>query len=887
MAYTENTYDFAINQASLLEALEEYKNMEGMLLELKDRSTCIHELTANYSGETCTTLECNINYFFNEGNYAYAYEMVCKVCELMESILPEVNVLLARCEGLRDQLGSDEYVEPVVPAAEDVTLWNDGILALDYNQISIIKSLCEDIAEENERLAQKLKTIMLNCENIIEGTNTDLEAVTGAMNKLNRVLNYKDSFVLYERGVRALDDEIALQVKCILDGAASAGAASAGNYLSDDYLYMSEDEIDALFEDLKANGNDADMKAIANKIFMQEPEEWNEGNARYIALVMEYFYENGDMEMFQKCLQEVCCGDCTVNGDINMIDMIMDELDPEVQGDLYYTLNRINLTEGEIYEIEIVQSGDENIVCFRTGFPVSSYYMYDAEYTYTINNMKELISPEEEAKLVEMGFTPEQVEQLRLCAITDADVAFWDHMSGLNYDEAFGVDPREFSTLGEVAFTQFSNSILYMPGGGLEEFQTYVNTMLGTNSERCFANENCYYQIYLEILNTHSETAAEYMEAQLWQMDLVGDSTEENEMLCDAARTYAQPSMEMKGVWSSLEIALAADTKAGEDNSDFYGFFPERDDWNYGYGYESGGCTFRISEIEWNGWGAEASQMKFDIELVECNGEGNGSVISSQQITVSVNWDHDKTIVPNVLNDYRELDEQRTEAEAELFFDSTAKVIGFFSPEAKMVLNSIETAGKEGEDALVYDILKDEIQNTGNPIADRISKGVLLCWDIYSDYRDMKDDFDTEYGAIGNKSVMDCWGSNVSVQIGERNYIVYEGVFEPETIQTFQSWKENGLCGLPGNEWMTEDDIENIENRIEYLNEDSTDFAQRVFPYDEEKRELAKEYLNVLIRGDADAIDILEMDREVLMVCLNELQKAENSLYQDNTFINI
>ena len=129
--------------------------------------------------------------------------------------------------------------------------------------------------------------------------------------------------------------------------------------------------------------------------------------------------------------------------------------------------------------------------------------------------------------------------------------------------------------------------------------------------------------------------------------------------------------------------------------------------------------------------------------------------------------------------------------------------------------------------------------------------------------------------------------SAVKALRGERNYIVYEGVFEPETVQTFQSWKENGLCGLPGNEWMTEDDIENIEDKIEYLNEDSTDFAQRVFPYDEEKRELAKEYLNVLIRGDADAIDILEMDREVLMVCLNELQRVENKLYQDNTFINI
>ncbi|MBE5885269.1 MAG: hypothetical protein E7284_02565 [Lachnospiraceae bacterium] len=887
MADTEKVYDFAINQASLVEALEEYKNMEDMLLELKDRSTCIHELTANYSGEACSTLECNIDYFFNEGDYAYAYEMVCKVRELMESILPEVNALLARCAGLREQLGSDEYVEPVVPTAEDVTPWNDGILTLDYNQISIIKSLCEDIAEENGRLTQKLKTIMLGCQDIIEGTDKDLEDVTDAMNRLNRVLNYKESFELYEKGVRALDEEIALQVRCTLDGAASVGAECGADYISDDYLYMSEDEIDALFEDLKANGDEEEMMAIANKIFEQEPEEWNEGNAKYVALVMEYSYENGNSEMFQKCLEEVCCGDCTVYEDTNKIDMIMNELDPETQGELYYTLNRINLTEGEIYEIEFRQNGDENQVYFRTGVPVSSYYMYEAEYTYTINDMQKLISPEEEAKLLAMGFTSEQVEQLRLCAITDADVSFWDHMGGLNYDEAFGVDPRGFSTLGEATFTQFSNSILYMPGGGPEEFQTYVNSMLGTNSERCFANENCYYQIYLEILNTHSETTAECMEAQLWQMDLVGDSAKENELLCDAARTYAQPSMEMKGFWSSLDIALAADTKAGENNSNYYGFFPERDDWTYGYGYESGDCTFRISEIQWNGWGTECSQMKFDIELVDRNSGDEGSLISSQQITVSVNWDHDKTIVPNALNDYRELDEQRTEAESEFIFDSTVKVIGFFSPEAERVLNSIETAGKEGDEALFYDILTDEIQNTGNPIADRITKGTLLCWDIYSDYRDMKDSYDTEYEALGDKSVMDCWGSNVSVQIGERNYIVYEGVFEPETVQNFQSWKENGLSGLPGNEWMTKDDIDGIENEIEYLNEDSTNFAERVFPYDEEKQKLAKEYLNVLIRGDADAIDILEMDREVLMVCLNELQRVENSLYQDNSFINI
>lgn len=670
MAYTENTYDFAINQASLVEALEEYKNMEGMLLELKDRSTCIHELTANYSGETCTTLECNINYFFNEGNYAYAYEMVCKVCELMESILPEVNVLLARCEGLRDQLGSDEYVEPVVPAAEDVTLWNDVILALDYNQISIIKSLCEDIAEENERLAQKLKTIMLNCENIIEGTNTDLEAVTGAMNKLNRVLNYKDSFVLYERGVRALDDEIALQVKCILDGAASAGAASAGNYLSDDYLYMSEDEIDALFEDLKANSNDADMKAIANKIFMQEPEEWNEGNARYIALVMEYFYENGDMEMFQKCLQEVCCGDCTVNGDINMIDMIMDELDPEVQGELYYTLSRINNIDN-IDKISICHNDKEDMQV-----QVSLYD--DSEYILTVYDLGKY---EDERLIYDLGMSDEQIEAMKFAVITDADVEIMEKIFEGDYISAFDVPVGELSENTKIALSYFSIYLYELTQNGNTELQNFTNGILYTNEERCW--ENGYMpEDYLEMFCVRTYVIRESHTALLFSGDLYGEEAE----------VLSRNINDMYSYWYSLyEIMDIGDVKIAENDNHFY---------------SRGDSYIQLGELEYDG-----SRLNYKL-ILYCNCSEDGinqdvniceEVLQEVTITSKVEWTPSQVSGDYSLNEMHNLETEIDMLLGKHLIATVLDSVSIVLPEQKVGGKLLELTGLN-----VYEYIKEK-----------------------------------------------------------------------------------------------------------------------------------------------------------------------------------
>lgn len=47
------------------------------------------------------------------GNYRSAYEQVKSMREVIEDTLPEVNALLARCEGFYDQLQSDSYVEPI------------------------------------------------------------------------------------------------------------------------------------------------------------------------------------------------------------------------------------------------------------------------------------------------------------------------------------------------------------------------------------------------------------------------------------------------------------------------------------------------------------------------------------------------------------------------------------------------------------------------------------------------------------------------------------------------------------------------------------------------------------------------------------------------------
>lgn len=654
MADTEKVYDFAINQASLVEALEEYKNMEDMLLELKDRSTCIHELTANYSGEACSTLECNIDYFFNEGDYAYAYEMVCKVRELMESILPEVNALLARCAGLREQLGSDEYVEPVVPTAEDVTPWNDGILTLDYNQISIIKSLCEDIAEENGRLTQKLKTIMLGCQDIIEGTDKDLEDVTDAMNRLNRVLNYKESFELYEKGVRALDEEIALQVRCTLDGAASVGAECGADYISDDYLYMSEDEIDALFEDLKANGDEEEMMAIANKIFEQEPEEWNEGNAKYVALVMEYSYENGNSEMFQKCLEEVCCGDCTVYEDTNKIDMIMNELDPETQGELYYTLNRINNIDN-IDKVSIYRNSKKEM-------QIKVVLEDESEYLLTVYDLGKYA---DERLIYDLGMSKEQVESMKLAVTTDADVEMMEKIFEGDYIAAFDVPVDKLSENTKFALSYYAMYLYELTEDGNMELQNFTNGILYTNEERCW--ETGYMpEDYLEMLCARTYVIRESYTALLFSGDLHGEEAEE----------LSRNINDMYSYWYSLyETMDIGDAKIAANDHHFY---------------SRGDSYIQLDELEHDG-----SRLNYKLILYcNCSEDGTNQDVNTckeilQEVTITskVEW------TPNqVSGDYSLNEMHNLEAEIDMLLGK--QVLATIWDSVSIVLPEQKIGGK-------------------------------------------------------------------------------------------------------------------------------------------------------------------------------------------------
>lgn len=506
-----NEFDFRIKQSVYRQALEIYRKMEALLqTEKENQQNNALTMKQNWASSSADTFLRENNLFLENGNYRSAYEQVKSMREVIEDTLPEVNALLARCEGFYDQLNSDSYVEPIKPAGDDATIRNGGILSLNYDMIAVIKDRCDIISEENHTLRDTLKSIMNECRGEIDGTDSYLAELETASKKIDRVINYRDSFQKYEAGIRALEFDLNVRLGALtqntkemydIAGISEAELKSGIQDLEDIYnpLYMSEQELEAVMQQFLAEGNIAGMQQVANQIFAQDVNDWNDAETEFIAETLNYGFERNELELIEGYISQMLKEEYTkpvmqnthyniplyssyyeVSPDKEKIQLVMNCLNARSQGLTYYTLNRIqkiqiekikvapcnpNGADGCAYTIcTELNNGKIEIICSTKNVKGNK----ETQYKMTAYDMQEVINFEKEVELVMLGFTPKQVEEMRINIMIDEEIlktSAWindslnNELTGLTVNDITNV--IKSSNNDKIYLSDKKNSIFY------------------------------------------------------------------------------------------------------------------------------------------------------------------------------------------------------------------------------------------------------------------------------------------------------------------------------------------------------------------------------------------------------------------------------------------
>lgn len=220
MYASKSDYDFRINQKVCRNTLDKYDVLIHKLEREKEKQQQnIKSMRTDWNSESAHAFEEGLITFLEKGDFNKVHKNMKSMKSLLEDILPEINVLLARCEGFVEQLENDEYVEPERPAGDDNIVRNGGILSMNYTETDVVKSICDQICQTTICLRDAMIATMGKCSGIMSGVDHEQSRVCAGANKLLRLSNYKHSLQIYETGIKALENDINIRLKKNISGA--------------------------------------------------------------------------------------------------------------------------------------------------------------------------------------------------------------------------------------------------------------------------------------------------------------------------------------------------------------------------------------------------------------------------------------------------------------------------------------------------------------------------------------------------------------------------------------------------------------------------------------------------------------------------------------------
>lgn len=326
------------------------------------------------------------------------------------------------------------------------------------------------------------------------------------------------------------------------------------------------------------------LQQYAISILSRDYETWDNQEAEVIGTIMVYAMTNNDVELMEIIVEGLHSCTYTINttGGISenekwscayqmkpksdAINEIMLKLKSgkdegvEGYGEVYSTLNRINSVVYQEYQIESdtemgIYRGTMDIsvsmVDGRMQLEINSGVDGETKYKsniFTIYDMAEVIGLEEENFLIEVGYTPEEVESLRMSAITDGDILFVDKLTNQNYEEAFNIETH---CLSQPMCDRLVDYIIQLEESDeTEELQEMINGILNTDIENNLRSHNTRGH-YLDIIQLGLVEQIDNQNAHIKTLE-ASNPREQLKMEQEVAR-QTDPIYKQLGLWMAID----------------------------------------------------------------------------------------------------------------------------------------------------------------------------------------------------------------------------------------------------------------------------------------------------------------------------------------------
>lgn len=845
----DNTYDFRISQPACVQAVEAYRKMETVLKnEREKQKENVRSMESDWSGHSAETFVAATGRFLETGLYEETYNKVKSMRVLLEDVLDEVNALLSICESFLDQLNSDEYVEPTRPARGDTMSRNGGILSLDFYSIKIIENLCWIVQEENKEVIKKLRYIMDDCAGLIEGIDSDYEAIEAASRKLGRIENFHDAFGLYEYRIRALEDDLNLQFRRLAEdtiGLADvaevlqAESETVKNELGEvyDLAYLSEPKLTELMNRCIEAGDIETMKCVAGQIIAKDSSQWSAAEAMFIAQTLNYAFEKGELEIIELYTSNILTTTYTepelvraqteyqsalyasqyaVKPDVAKIQLIMSCLDAEEHGLAYYTLNRLaNMELGNItieslspqkaecgtYCVETQKRFGEIQLIFCASVPdeySSSMEDADREFSMTVCDVGEIIPS---GKLLELRLSEVEIEKLRLSVVNDTDIIFMEKLANKQYTEMFDISPDELSTLAGEGLTDYI--LLLETHFQTDEIEDVVNAALQTDREHnlIFGNTRGKYITLIcdNLINEITDLNEEVLHSE-------EGSDRINVLAIRGEKAYMQ-----YGLWKAIGHIYSYEFG-------LYGMEEVEYDFNYGF------CHAEISDL------TPGSDNMYDFQFRIAGAEYVKGDLENKVIDVNLAKLVDENYFGKLENiEIKGLEEQKKEVAKDAIVDGIMAIAPIALTEAEFIYPIVELlldddycdmAEKEIDAA--YNYYKEQTKIKRRIDVEEFASVV----DAFFAYDEINEQIEAKKNLLKNVMFsqaidIDFYLQNAEGMETEQNekikiesQVAKEGVVLPGTTYNVSRFSDKGIAALLADMGKGEDEIGNIKKDI-------------------------------------------------------------------------
>lgn len=727
--------DFRVNQSAWRETFEIYKEMQGLLASEKELQAMNTQFIADgTSGKMITEILTSSKSYYEKGDYKAAYDNITDMYKLMHCTMSDINTLLKVNENFLANINSDTLVDTPEISSDYEGIINGGILSLNYAEIEDINEICPQICQDTKNISDQMKTTMDSCGDLISNVGTYQDMVDSACKKVQRLENFRTSFQKYAIAIKSLESELTTGFAKIAKQTTATPYYTTGMFavqhpwsmIKDvDTKYnlkgLTEDEIKGLAERFAESNDTVAMVQVAKQIFAKDVSKWSDAESYFIANTLNHGFEKSEVELIEYYFGQMMTeeyknhhyewhtqnglwtADYVVKPNTAMIDKIMEYLNANDEGELYYTLNRLSKIEvdggkiskgsamisemdGGVFEIEVCKSENGKLqINFKAGeLGIFTNELVPEEIvTLTTYDMNEL----SDTYLKKLGYSSEYIEYMKTNAITDADIGMLENIFAGHYKEAFDTPIDQLSEYMKMGLSAYSIKLCELfNDGNVEELTKFTNGILYTDKDRCVYAGNEYRpEDYFEILTVHTGFLRDLYTAQILSGDLYGEDV----------KNFSENINEMYSYWYAL-YAVMYDGDIKIDPILWY---------------SQGDCVVCLEDLK-----REGDSISFDLNLYPTD---YSEILNTQSVSSKVAWTPSESNGDYSLTTIKNIEKQMDNLWMTVPLDIALDALAIYCPEVggvmKLICNQFSglDMGSLLSDAGEIDAVKDAIGPNG------------------------------------------------------------------------------------------------------------------------------------------------------------------------------